>query len=73
MDRHRFDADPDPDSNFHVDTNPDPDTPDFAHVGKSEFSLLLITALLSFTMLYLSHQCQRCHNFKYFGQHTEIL
>jgi hypothetical protein len=25
-----------------------------------------------FTMLYLSHQCQRCHNFIQFGQHIEI-
>jgi hypothetical protein len=25
-----------------------------------------------FTLFYLSHQCQRCHNIQYFGQHIEI-
>ncbi len=25
-----------------------------------------------FTLSYLSHQCHRCHNFLYFGQHIEI-
>jgi hypothetical protein len=53
VDRHRFDADPDP--NFHVDADLDPDwhqnnadshpTPSFTHVGKSEIFLLLVTAL----------------------------
>jgi hypothetical protein len=37
VDRLRFDADPDPDTNFHVDTNSDPDSLDFTHVGKSYF------------------------------------
>ncbi len=53
MDRYRFDADLDPDQNFHVDADPDPErdpdwhennagphadpTPIFKHVGKSEF------------------------------------
>ncbi len=61
MDRHRFKADPVPDQNFHVDADPDrerdPDwhqnnadphanpTPSFTHVGKSEFSFYLVTAL----------------------------
>jgi hypothetical protein len=44
VDQHRFDADPDP--NFHVKSDPDPDrhqndvdphaTPSYTHVGKSE-------------------------------------
>jgi hypothetical protein len=48
VDRHRFDANPDPDPNFHVDADPDPEpdqhdadhadpTPSFTHVGKSRF------------------------------------
>ncbi len=53
VDRHRFDADPDPDPNFHVDASQGPDsdpdwhqnyavphanpTPSFTHVGKCDF------------------------------------
>ncbi len=55
MDQHRSDADPDP--NFHVDANMDPEwhlnladlrvdpTPSFTHVGQLEFLKLLVTAL----------------------------
>ncbi len=53
MDRNRFDADPDP--NFRVDADLDPDWhqnnadshpfPSFTHVGKSEIFLPLVTAL----------------------------
>ncbi|MFN9944877.1 MAG: hypothetical protein ACK56I_35965, partial [bacterium] len=35
-DRHRFDADPDPDSTFHFYAGPDPDSPSFTHDGKSD-------------------------------------
>ncbi len=61
VDRHRFETDPDPDPSFRVHAHPDPDpdqdwyqnnfdphsdlTPSFTHVGKSEFFLLLVTAL----------------------------
>jgi hypothetical protein len=31
VDRHRFDADPDPDPTFHFDADPDPDTTSFIH------------------------------------------
>jgi hypothetical protein len=38
VDRHRFDADPDLDPNFHVDADPDPG-PDWIGIGKrSSFS-----------------------------------
>ncbi len=43
MNRHRFDADPDPDATIHfdpADSDLDPDlcpTPKFTHVGKSKF------------------------------------
>jgi hypothetical protein len=39
MDRHRYDAGLDPDSTFHLDTDPDPDsdpTQNFSHVGKTQ-------------------------------------
>jgi hypothetical protein len=46
VDRHCFEANPDP--NFDADPDPDPDlewpTPSFTYVGKSEFLLLLIIA-----------------------------
>jgi hypothetical protein len=38
LDWHRFDADPHPDLNFHIDVDPDR-IPNFTHVGKSEFFL----------------------------------
>jgi hypothetical protein len=60
VDRHRFDADPD--SNFHVIADPDPDPdwhqidgdphadttrPSFTHVGKSEFFFTLSRSMSS--------------------------
>ncbi len=84
VDWHLVGADPDP--NFHVGANPDlkpdPDDDDLhADCGSYRkfhtcwkiifFCLLLVSALQN--MFYLSHQCQRCHNFKYFGQHIELL
>jgi hypothetical protein len=68
VDCHRFDADPDP--NCHLDANPRADPfPSFTDVGKCKFFFkLLVTALPVYrTMFYFPHQCQRCHNFKYFG------
>jgi hypothetical protein len=35
VDRHRFDANPDPDPTFNFDAGPDPAS-GFTHVGKSE-------------------------------------
>jgi hypothetical protein len=65
VDRHRFNADPDSDPNFHLDADPDQDpdpvrhqnntdphadpTPSFTHVGKSEFVLYYI--VLSFSSM----------------------
>ncbi len=75
VDLHRFAADPDP--NFHVDADPDPD-PDWHKMMPILMRILppasrmKITALPVF-MFYLLHRCQKCHNFKYFGQHIEIL
>ncbi len=67
MDRHRFDADLDPDPSFLIDVDPDPDwhqndadphadpTPSFTHVGKSEyFVYFLVTALPVSTVLSFS-------------------
>jgi hypothetical protein len=81
-DRHHFDADPDP--NFHVDADPDPDSdPDWhqhdaelhanptlvSHMLENRNFFLLLVTSCRFTMFYLSHECQRSHNFKYFEQH----
>jgi hypothetical protein len=58
VDRHCFEANPDP--NFDADPDPDPDlewpppTPSFIYVGKSEFFLLLITALPIYNVLSFS-------------------
>jgi hypothetical protein len=62
VDRHRFNADPNPDT-----------TPSFAHVGRSEkFFLLLFTAVPVCTVLF-SRQRNRCHNFKiFFGSLIKI-
>jgi hypothetical protein len=46
VDRHRFDADPD--MPFHFEADPDTDLDpslSFAHDGKSDFCLLLFTAM----------------------------
>jgi hypothetical protein len=54
VDRHRFDADPDPTFHFDADADPDPDpdpTPSYTHVGKSEFFLLLFTAMPVYIVL----------------------
>ncbi len=41
VDRHRLDADPEPEPSFHLDADPDQDpTPSFTHVGKSEIPVL---------------------------------
>ncbi len=85
MDRHRLDADPDPDPNFHVDASqgPDPDwhpnfavphadpTPSFTYAGKSDFSYFW-SQHCHITMFYfsLSVKCVKC--VQYFGQHIEI-
>ncbi len=79
VDRHRFDANLDPDQNFHVDADqdpgPDPDwhqndadpqadaTPSFTHVG--QFFCAFSLSFASLQSFYLSHQCQRCRNLKY--------
>jgi hypothetical protein len=39
LDRHRFDANPDPIFHFDPDSDPDP-TPSFTHVGKSGENIL---------------------------------
>jgi hypothetical protein len=81
MDPHRLNADPDP--TFHVDADPDPDpdwhqndadpladhTPSFKN---HKYFLNCWSQQCQFTTFYLSHQCQICHNFQYFGQHIEI-
>jgi hypothetical protein len=65
VDRHRFDADPDPDPNFHVDADPDPNldwhqnnadprvdlSPSFTHVGKSEYFFYFYTQHCHFVRL----------------------
>jgi hypothetical protein len=61
VDRHRFDADPVPDQNFHVDADPDPHadpTPIFKHDEKSEFYFYSLSQHCQFTIIYLSHQGQ---------------
>ncbi len=50
MDRHRFDADPDPIFHFDVSPGPDP-TPNFTHVEKSiflKFTAVPVYIVLSF-------------------------
>jgi hypothetical protein len=72
VDCHTFDANPD--SNFHVDADPDPEwhkkaphadpSPSFTHVGNSGFFLLF------YNVLSLSNVPYLC--FQYFIQHIEI-
>jgi hypothetical protein len=85
VDRHRFDADTDSDPTLHVDVDPDPDidwlqndgdphanpTPSFTPVQKKDF-FYLYSYQSQFTMIFFSHEWQRCHDFKYFKQHIEI-
>ncbi len=55
MDRHNFDAGPDP--TFHFDADPDPVLPRLIRVGKSEKNILL-TAVPVY-IVYLSSQRQK--------------
>ncbi len=65
-----------PDSNFNTDPDPDPDMHQYdavPHADPTPSSQVLenpifftFSDLRKFTFFYLSHQCQRCHNFKYF-------
>jgi hypothetical protein len=58
------DADPDPDPDRHqnsADPRGDP-TPSITLVRKSEF-FYFVSQHCQFTMFYISHQCQMCHNF----------
>jgi hypothetical protein len=73
VDQHHFHADPDP--TFHYETNSDPDpTPSFTHVGKyGNNSFDFYSQQCQSTLLYLSRQRYRSHNFNYFGQCIEIL
>ncbi len=66
MDRHRFDADLDP--NFHFDADPDLDPdpiPSLTHIGKSDiFTFIHSNASLPFYLsFFLSGQCHMCHIF----------
>ncbi len=52
MDRHRFDADPDP--TFHSDADPDADlSSSFTHVGKSENFFYFYSQQCQFTLFFL--------------------
>ncbi len=55
---------------FDAYADPDPSN-SFTYLGKSEIILLLFTAVPVFTLVYLSHQRQRSHNFLYFEQYVE--
>ncbi len=77
VDRHRYVTDPDPD--FQVDADPDPDghqNDADPHADPSKFYTLwkkkkILTLIYSFASLkcfYLSHQCQRYHNFQNFDR-----
>ncbi len=74
MDRHRFDANPDLDPNFHGDADPDP-TRMRVGIRRMPIPMRILPQVLhllenqncqsehcQFTMFYLSHQCQMCHN-----------
>jgi hypothetical protein len=52
VDGHRFDADPDP--TFHFYAGPDPDTPSFPDIGKSDIFRLLFTVMPVYIVLSLS-------------------
>jgi hypothetical protein len=57
VDRHRFDADPNPDQTYHFDADPNPDTdatPSLTNVGKSEIFLFLLTEVLVYIALSFS-------------------
>ncbi len=70
VNRHCFDAVPDPTFHFDADLVPDPDpTPCFTHVGKPKKILLVPVYIVFF---YLYRQCHQCHNYQYFGQNIEI-
>jgi hypothetical protein len=69
VDRHRFNADPDLNPNFHVDADPDPHPdwqqydadPHTEHVGNFFFYFSSQHCChCKFSMFYLSHQCHMC-------------
>jgi hypothetical protein len=78
VDRHRFDADPDP--TFHFDADPDPDTRNWilpqvlytcCHIEKSDFYKTFVHS--NGSLLVLSyHQRPRCNNFQNVGPYIEI-
>jgi hypothetical protein len=58
VNRHRFDADSDPDPTVHFDADPDPDpTPGFTHVGKSKFFFIHSSAGLHGFFFLISVTC----------------
>ncbi len=70
VDRHRFEAHPDP--TFHVDADPGPDPdpdaapdpdPSFTRVGRTKICLLFTECQLVFVF-----QRHWCHNFQHIGQ-----
>ncbi len=68
MDRHFFDADPDPDWPMRI-------LPQVLHILENrehEIYFLQSNTRYQFTIFFLSRQWQRPQDFKYFGQHTEI-
>ncbi len=70
-------GDPDPDSTFYIDDDPDPHpdlTPRFIHVGKSELFVTFITPLPVDVSLHLSSVSMvlYCYCFQYLGHHIEI-
>ncbi len=72
MNRHHFNADPDPSFHYETDADTDP-TPSFTHVGMWEIFFNLNSQQCQSTLLYLSRQRYRSHDFNNFGQCIEIL
>jgi hypothetical protein len=82
VNRHRFDADPDPDTTFYFDADPDPDPlgiktmPIRSQVlNKLEYwskSSYFYSQYCQLTLFSFSHQSQMSHDFKYFEQHIEV-
>ncbi len=70
MDRHRFQADPGPDSkSASFDTDPDPDPTQVLHMLENLKYFYLLFTVMPFTLSYLSLKRHRRHghNFKFFG------
>jgi hypothetical protein len=87
MDRHRFYAEPDPNTTSHFDADPDPTfhfdadqdpnpdpSPSFTLVGKSDFCFTFISTAVSLhIVLSFSSGVIVCSNFQNFKQYIENL